>query len=75
MDASNLLKPALQNGDLRCIGATTYHDVKNSLDRDRALSRRFQKVEVGEPSEADCIGILKGASFPLRGPPRHPLHR
>ncbi|WP_005034794.1 ATP-dependent Clp protease ATP-binding subunit ClpA [Holophaga foetida] len=60
MDASNLLKPALQNGDLRCIGATTYHDVKNSLDRDRALSRRFQKVEVGEPSEADCIGILKG---------------
>ncbi|MBP1628124.1 MAG: ATP-dependent Clp protease ATP-binding subunit ClpA [Holophagaceae bacterium] len=60
MDASNLLKPALQNGELRCIGATTYQDVKNSLDRDRALSRRFQKVEVGEPSEADCVGILKG---------------
>nr|WP_320132072.1 ATP-dependent Clp protease ATP-binding subunit ClpA [uncultured Holophaga sp.] len=60
LDASNLLKPALQSGELRCIGATTYQDVKNSVDKDRALARRFQKVEVGEPSAEDCLGILKG---------------
>jgi ATP-dependent Clp protease ATP-binding subunit ClpA len=60
MDASNLLKPALQNGDLRCLGATTFQDAKHSFDRDRALSRRFQKVEVGEPSAADSLAILKG---------------
>jgi ATP-dependent Clp protease ATP-binding subunit ClpA len=60
MDASNLLKPVLARGELRCIGATTYHDVKTSLDRDRALARRFQKIDVSEPSEDDCINILKG---------------
>ncbi len=60
MDASNLLKPALQNGDLRCIGATTFQDAKHSFDRDRALSRRFQKVEVVEPSASDTLAILKG---------------
>jgi ATP-dependent Clp protease ATP-binding subunit ClpA len=63
MDASNLLKPALASGDLRCIGATTYQDVKASFDRDRPLARRFQKVEVSEPSEEDSIAILRG----LRG--------
>ncbi|MBI4911110.1 MAG: ATP-dependent Clp protease ATP-binding subunit ClpA [Acidobacteria bacterium] len=60
VDASNLLKPALQSGELRCIGATTFQDAKHSLDRDRALSRRFQKVEVGEPSAADTLAILQG---------------
>lgn len=60
MDASNLLKPALQTGQLRCIGATTFQDHKASFDRDRALSRRFQTIEVGEPSEQETIQILKG---------------
>jgi ATP-dependent Clp protease ATP-binding subunit ClpA len=52
MDAGNLLKPALAGGTLRCIGSTTFNDVKQSFDRDRALSRRFQKIEILEPSEA-----------------------
>ena len=60
MDAANLLKPALASGDLRCIGATTFQDLKGSLDRDRALSRRFQVVEVNEPSEADALAVLQG---------------
>jgi ATP-dependent Clp protease ATP-binding subunit ClpA len=60
MDAGNLLKPALANGTLRCIGSTTFSDVKQSFDRDRALSRRFQKIDVLEPSEAEALDILKG---------------
>ena len=60
MDAGNLLKPALANGSLRCIGSTTFSDVKQSFDRDRALSRRFQKIDVLEPSEAETLDILKG---------------
>jgi ATP-dependent Clp protease ATP-binding subunit ClpA len=60
MDAGNLLKPALASGALRCIGSTTFNDVKQSFDRDRALSRRFQKIEVLEPSEAEALEILKG---------------
>jgi ATP-dependent Clp protease ATP-binding subunit ClpA len=60
MDAANLLKPALASGDLRCIGATTFQDFKGSLDRDRALSRRFQVVEVNEPSAEDALGVLQG---------------
>jgi ATP-dependent Clp protease ATP-binding subunit ClpA len=60
MDAGNLLKPALANGTLRCIGSTTFNDVKLSFDRDRALSRRFQKIDVLEPSEAETLEILKG---------------
>src|SRR5689334_24198269 len=60
MDAGNLLKPALANGSLRCIGSTTFNDVKQSFDRDRALSRRFQKIDVLEPSEVETIEILKG---------------
>jgi ATP-dependent Clp protease ATP-binding subunit ClpA len=63
MDASNLLKPALAGGTLRCIGSTTFSDVKGSFDRDRALSRRFQKIDVLEPSAAETLEILKG----LRG--------
>jgi ATP-dependent Clp protease ATP-binding subunit ClpA len=60
MDAGNLLKPALASGALRCIGSTTFSDVKQSFDRDRALSRRFQKIDVLEPSEAETLEILKG---------------
>jgi ATP-dependent Clp protease ATP-binding subunit ClpA len=60
MDAGNLLKPALAGGSLRCIGSTTFSDVKQSFDRDRALSRRFQKIDVLEPSEAETLDILKG---------------
>ena len=60
MDAGNLLKPALASGTLRCIGSTTFNDVKQSFDQDRALSRRFQKIEVLEPSEAETLEILKG---------------
>jgi ATP-dependent Clp protease ATP-binding subunit ClpA len=63
MDAGNLLKPALASGTLRCIGSTTFSDVKQSFDKDRALSRRFQKIEVLEPSEPETLAILKG----LRG--------
>lgn len=60
MDASNLLKPALQSGKLRCIGATTYEEYKNHFEKDRALSRRFQKVDITEPSIEDTIKILTG---------------
>ena len=60
MDAGNLLKPALASGTLRCIGSTTFADVKQSFDKDRALSRRFQKIEVLEPTEAETVEILKG---------------
>jgi len=60
MDASNILKPALANGQLRCIGSTTYSEYKSSFERDKALARRFQKIEVNEPSVADTLKILKG---------------
>jgi ATP-dependent Clp protease ATP-binding subunit ClpA len=60
MDAGNLLKPALASGKLRCIGSTTFSDVKQSFDKDRALSRRFQKIEVLEPTETETLAILKG---------------
>ncbi len=60
MDASNLLKPALASGKLRCIGSTTYQEYKSSFERDRALSRRFQRIDIGEPSVEDTIAILKG---------------
>ncbi len=60
MDASNLLKPALQAGILRCIGSTTYEEYKNQIEKDRALSRRFQKIDVEQPSVADTVQILRG---------------
>jgi ATP-dependent Clp protease ATP-binding subunit ClpA len=60
MDASNLLKPALASGRLRCIGSTTFEEFKKSFDKDRALSRRFQKIEVQEPTLAEAVEILKG---------------
>jgi ATP-dependent Clp protease ATP-binding subunit ClpA len=60
MDASNILKPALARGDIRCIGATTYAEYRNFFDKDKALSRRFAKVDVPEPSIEDTFKILKG---------------
>ena len=60
MDASNLLKPALSNGQLKCIGATTYNEYRGIFEKDHALSRRFQKIDVNEPSVSDTIEILKG---------------
>ena len=60
MDASNILKPALASGELKCIGSTTYHDYKSYFERDRALARRFQKIEVPEPSQDEAYKILEG---------------
>ena len=60
MDASNLLKPALQSGALRCIGSTTYKEYRQHFEKDRALVRRFQKIDVAEPSVEDAVKILKG---------------
>ncbi|GGO29266.1 ATP-dependent Clp protease ATP-binding subunit ClpA [Gemmobacter aquaticus] len=60
MDASNLLKPALQGGKLRCMGSTTYKEFRQHFEKDRALSRRFQKIDVNEPSVPDTIKILAG---------------
>ena len=60
MDASNLLKPLLQSGDIRCMGSTTYQEYRGIFDKDRALSRRFQKIDVSEPDVEDTYKILKG---------------
>ncbi|MCY7387976.1 MAG: ATP-dependent Clp protease ATP-binding subunit ClpA [Burkholderiales bacterium] len=60
LDASNLLKPALSSGQLKCIGATTYTEYRGVFEKDHALSRRFQKIDVSEPSIAETIEILKG---------------
>ncbi|MGO9364300.1 MAG: ATP-dependent Clp protease ATP-binding subunit ClpA [Rhodomicrobium sp.] len=60
MDASNLLKPALQSGVLRCIGSTTYKEYRQHFEKDRALVRRFQKIDVAEPTVEDAIEIMKG---------------
>ncbi|MFO1137069.1 MAG: ATP-dependent Clp protease ATP-binding subunit ClpA [Rhodoblastus sp.] len=60
MDASNLLKPALAQGTLRCIGSTTYKEYRQYFEKDRALVRRFQKIDINEPSVADSVEIMKG---------------
>ncbi len=60
MDASNILKPVLASGDIRCIGSTTFEEYKNIFERDRALSRRFQKIDVDEPSVDETVQILRG---------------
>ncbi|MFZ1574565.1 MAG: ATP-dependent Clp protease ATP-binding subunit ClpA [Chromatiaceae bacterium] len=60
MDASNLIKPVLASGDLRCIGSTTYQEFRGIFEKDRALARRFQKIDIGEPSVEDTVEILKG---------------
>ena len=60
MDASNLLKPSLQKGSLRCMGSTTYKEYRGYFEKDRALVRRFQKIDVNEPSVEDAVKILRG---------------
>ena len=60
MDASNLIKPMLASGDLKCIGSTTYQEYRGIFEKDRALARRFQKIDVGEPSEEETVKILQG---------------
>ncbi|HKP72320.1 MAG TPA: ATP-dependent Clp protease ATP-binding subunit ClpA [Pyrinomonadaceae bacterium] len=60
MDASNIIKPALASGEIRCIGSTTYAEYKSAFERDRALARRFQKIEIGEPTLAETVEILNG---------------
>ncbi|MDR3336231.1 MAG: ATP-dependent Clp protease ATP-binding subunit ClpA [Treponema sp.] len=60
LDASNLLKPALTSGKIRCIGSTTHEEYGKFFDKDRALSRRFQKIDINEPSQDDAVAILKG---------------
>ena len=60
MDAANILKPALASGEIRCIGSTTYKDYKSAFERDRALARRFQRIDITEPSVAESFEILKG---------------
>ncbi len=60
MDAANILKPPLSNGELRCIGSTTFKDYRQAFERDRALARRFQRIDIGEPSVSEAIEILKG---------------
>ncbi|MCJ8500641.1 ATP-dependent Clp protease ATP-binding subunit ClpA [Desulfatitalea alkaliphila] len=60
MDASNILKPVLASGEIRCIGSTTYEEFKNHFEKDRALSRRFEKIEIAEPTVEESVRILKG---------------
>src|SRR5512144_710169 len=60
MDAANILKPPLSNGELKCIGSTTFKDYRQAFERDRALSRRFQRIDIGEPTIPEAIEILKG---------------
>ncbi len=60
MDASNLIKPILTSGEIRCIGSTTYQEFRSIFEKDRALARRFQKIDVPEPSTAETVSILKG---------------
>jgi ATP-dependent Clp protease ATP-binding subunit ClpA len=60
LDASNILKPVLTSGELRCIGSSTYEEYKNHFEKDRALSRRFEKIEISEPSVGETVQILKG---------------
>ncbi len=67
MDASNLLKPALSGGTIRCIGSTTYKEFRNHFEKDRALLRRFQKIDVNEPSVEDTIKILTGLRTAFEG--------
>jgi ATP-dependent Clp protease ATP-binding subunit ClpA len=70
LDASNLLKPALSSGQLKCIGATTYTEFRGIFEKDSALSRRFQKIDVNEPSVAETVEILKGLKARFEAP-RH----
>lgn len=72
MDASNLIKPLLANGELKCIGATTYQEYRGIFEKDRALARRFQKVDVPEPSVAETVEILRGLKSRMES--HHKVH-
>ena len=74
MDASNLLKPALQGGKLRCMGSTTYKEFRQHFEKDRALSRRFQKIDVSEPSVDDSGENPSGPQALFRGASRNQIH-
>jgi ATP-dependent Clp protease ATP-binding subunit ClpA len=74
MDASNLLKPALAAGTLRCMGSTTYKEFRTFFEKDRGLVRRFQKIDVNEPSIDDAIKILKGIKSYYREHHKRALH-
>jgi ATP-dependent Clp protease ATP-binding subunit ClpA len=74
MDASNLLKPALSSGAIRCIGSTTYKEFRNHFEKDRALLRRFQKIDVNEPTVEDTIKILAGLRSSFEEHHKRPLH-
>ncbi len=74
MDASNLLKPALASGNIRCIGSTTYKEYRNYFEKDRALVRRFQKIDVNEPTVEDSVKILRGLCFPTASATMGALH-
>jgi len=69
MDASNLLKPMLASGKMRCIGSTTFSEFRGIFEKDSALARRFQKIDVNEPSIEDTYLILKRAQDALREAP------
>ena len=72
MDAANLLKPILADGKIRCMGSTTHDEYRNHFEKDRALARRFQKVDVAEPSQEECVEILKGLQDRYEG--HHKVH-
>jgi ATP-dependent Clp protease ATP-binding subunit ClpA len=74
MDASNLIKPVLAVGQLRCIGSTTYHEYRGIFEKDHALARRFQKIDVVEPTSRDGRDP-QGPEEPLRGAPRRQVRR
>ncbi len=75
MDASNLIKPVLASGELRCIGSTTFQEFRGVFEKDRALARRFQKIDVVEPTIAEAIEILNGSEIALRTAPQSRIHR
>ena len=75
LDASNILKPALASGDLRCIGSTTYKEFRNYFEKDRALVRRFQKIDIPEPTEDETVKILKGLRPSFEAASPGALHR
>ena len=75
MDASNLIKPVLTNGEMRCIGSTTYQEYRGIFEKDHALARRFQKIDVVEPTRVGDRGDPHGSEDPLRGSPRREVHR
>jgi ATP-dependent Clp protease ATP-binding subunit ClpA len=74
MDASNLIKPVLASGELRCIGSTTFQEYRGIFEKDRALARRFQKIDVVEPSVADSVEILQGLKSRFEEHPRGRIH-